>query len=211
MGSEVQWYNPNLPYGENTSPFKSDEEYWGRPGTQSDDHDYDADGWYVAARPGGLRVGGMENFVGTKGYDIREGAEMVYFEKDPVVIGKANLTDTALSYFLPAISSYTGSDEENVAVNLYLGNNGRILVDDTMRIMTNTVNDRNDGQYGTEPDIQIDSDNPSDKTAIDVPKTGDDSRPGLWLALLALSMGAITAIVSYCVKKTRLFGAKDED
>ena len=221
MGSEVQWYNPNLPYGENTSPFKSNEEHWGRPDTQGDNHDHNADGWYVAARPGGLRVGGMENFVGTKGYDIREGADMVNFEKDPAVIKKANLTDTALSYFVPAISSYTGDDEENVAVNLYLGNNGRILADDGTRNLTNTVNNANGGQYDTGQSdesnyesgegIPINPDILSDNTAGDVPKTGDDSQPGLWLTLLVLSMGGIVAVVFCYVKRIRVLRPKDKD
>ena len=190
MGSEVQWYNPNLPYGENTSPFKSNEAHWGRPDTQGDNHDHNADGWYVAARPGGLRVGGMENFVGTKGYDIREGADMVNFEKNPSLIEKANLSGTALNYVVPAISSYTGNDEENVAVNLYLGNNGRILVDNT---------------------IPINPENPSDNPASDVPKTGDDSKLRLWLVLQALSMGTVAAIVSYYVKRTRPIRPKGRD
>ena len=145
LGGEVEWYNPSKPAGSNTATFTSAEGN-GRPASDG------VGTWYLSAKPGGVRVGGMANFAGVKGYDIRGGVGEGIFTKDEGVIAGANVTETARTFFLPTVSSTraSGSDDPEpgisaaaeitvFAVNAYLGNNGRILVDDTLLVVTKTV------------------------------------------------------------------------
>ena len=86
--------------------------------------------WVMATRIHGLRTGNMSAFIGVKGSNI--GAP--YNEGE---YNKANTTGTAALYYLPDISA-TSSDEK-VVLNVYLGNNGRLLLDDTNVLVTKTV------------------------------------------------------------------------
>ena len=151
MGAMVEWYNPTLDE-ENTKPFDPTKDHYGYPGEGTDikeiegGHEHTGN-WYVAAKPGGLRVGGMSNFIGTKGYDIREGVDETGFTKDPGVIEAANVTGRAQTYFLPTVYdfnvAYANTGKINAVIALYLGNNGRILVDQTLLLVTKLVDGRN--------------------------------------------------------------------
>ncbi len=78
----------------------------------------------VATRPGGIRIGDMSSNIQTKG------------EYDEIT-GKfsANATNTSNSYYLPTISENSGTGE-NVIINNYLGNNGRLEIANQMLHVT---------------------------------------------------------------------------
>ena len=78
--------------------------------------------YVIATHPGGLRVGDMAAGIGVK---IDENNK------------STNLTGTSNTYYMPTVSSSTGG--ENVVINLYLGNNGRLAVHDTQLLVTKTV------------------------------------------------------------------------
>ena len=162
MGSEIEWYYPGdgktaaekkaelAKYntgGANTWDFTSNSKvHYNHPYTVDANGSHVVEhgtGWYVSAKPGGLRVGGMANFAGVKGYNIREGVGEGSFDKDSDTVAEANVTGTAKTFFLPTISSFqttTSSSASGIVVNVYLGNNGRILVDDSTLVVTKTVN-----------------------------------------------------------------------
>lgn len=80
------------------------------------------DGYVIAARPDGVRVGDMAQSIGTKG-------------------SGGNSTDTSDTYYLPTVSSSTtGGGSDDTIINIYLGNNGRLAVSDTQLLVTKTVN-----------------------------------------------------------------------
>ena len=68
----------------------------------------------VAARPGGIRTGDMAN------------------NRQPKT---QNVTGTAYSYYLPTVSSNSGTDD-NVVINNYLGNNGILKVANQSLLVT---------------------------------------------------------------------------
>ena len=75
--------------------------------------------WVIATRPGGLRVGDMAQSLQQK---------------------TENKTNTAYNSFLPTISSSSVSGEEsNIIVNVFLGNNGRLQVNDSLLYVTKEV------------------------------------------------------------------------
>ncbi len=78
------------------------------------------DNWVIATRPGGLRVGDMAQSLRPK---------------------TTNRTSTAYNYYLPTISATTGttSNDSNIIINSYLGNNGRLEVNDSLLFMTKEV------------------------------------------------------------------------
>ena len=82
-----------------------------------------ADGNYViATHPGGLRVGDMAAGIGVKKDENNK---------------STNNTETSNTYYMPTVSSSTGG--ENVVINVYLGNNGRLAIHDTQLLVTKTV------------------------------------------------------------------------
>ncbi|MCH5321137.1 MAG: hypothetical protein J1E36_05200 [Eubacterium sp.] len=84
---------------------------------------YPGAGYYIAAKEGGLRVGDMSAGIGLKANEAA---------------GLKNKTATAQTYYMPTISSTSGGG--NVVMNLYLGNNGRLAVNNTLLLVTKTVN-----------------------------------------------------------------------
>ncbi len=82
-----------------------------------------SDDWVLATRPGGLRVGDMAQSRRAK---------------------SANLTETANNYYLPTVSPNTTGemeedDPDNIIINDYLGNNGRVTIKDTGLLVTKEV------------------------------------------------------------------------
>ena len=73
--------------------------------------------WVIATRPGGLRVGDMAQSLRAK---------------------SSNKTGTAYNSYLPTISRTSGSssNDSDVIINSYLGNNGRIEVNDSLLFVT---------------------------------------------------------------------------
>ncbi len=72
----------------------------------------------VAARTGGLRVGDMfQNRLTKQGFG----------EANKIEDGNRNRTQTAYSYYIPTISSTSGVGND-IIINNYLGNNGRLSV-----------------------------------------------------------------------------------
>ncbi len=78
----------------------------------------------VSARPGGIRSGNMANNVQHKdgAYDNKTG----YYEK--------NVTETANNYYVPTVSE--SSSLEDIVLNSYLGNNGRLEIANSPLLVT---------------------------------------------------------------------------
>ena len=152
--------------------------------TTGDVKDYDADGvnggkptepdganWVLAIRAGGLRVGDLsQNFTGKK----------------------ANPTATTNSCFLPTVSRSSTAD--NVTVNVYLGNNGRLTVEDTLLLVTKTVASNSTVDANEEFKVQVFLDGVSgQREAIRVQY---DPYMGLWRRRLA-SIDVLTDNAGY--------------
>lgn len=97
--------------------------------------------WVVALRAGSLRTGNLSQSVGDKSGDYIKG--------------------TSETYYLPTISSSTsGITSDGVIVNVYLGNNGQIIIPSTQLVITKHV-DIDDAtkellrQTGGEPRLDI--------------------------------------------------------
>lgn len=110
------WYNPSVPNSEVYDYSKYTE-------TTA------PEGYALSAKPGGIRLGDMAQSIDVKGSNIGE----TYTE--------ANKTGTANNFFLPTISDKT-STGNNVLINVYLGNNGLIKVDNSMLFVTKLVSDK---------------------------------------------------------------------
>lgn len=115
--------------------------------------------WTIAAKPGGLQVGSLAQKVAEKTFgdngayyfgseddpDYKQYLEYVAerFPNQPsgFSIGYygGNTTRTANNYFLPTISTQSSIEGNDVIVNVYLGNNGRLIVNDTTLLMTKQV------------------------------------------------------------------------
>lgn len=103
------WYNPKTDKYEDY--VKADGTTAQRPGSD----------YVIAAKPDGLRVGDMAAGIGEKS-------------------NGNNKTGTASTYYMPTVSSSTeGNSSDDVIINLYLGNNGRLAVSDTQLLVTKTV------------------------------------------------------------------------
>ena len=80
------------------------------------------DNWVIATKPGGLRVGDMAQSLKSK---------------------TTNTTETAYNYYIPTISQTTGSStdesEDVIVINSYLGNNGRIEVNDSLLLIAKEI------------------------------------------------------------------------
>ncbi len=122
------------PGGGSTLPRDQYDEY-GRPLKKYLDDPTGAEGkWIIAARKGGIRSGDLAQNVIPKSGDWDPEAS----------IYKQNYTYTANNVMLPTISTYTVGDgtgdyDNNVIVNVYLGNNGRMTVEDTTLLVTKSV------------------------------------------------------------------------
>lgn len=89
-----------------------------------------ADGkWQISTKVGGVRVGDLAQRVIQK--------INTYYVDDKST--KANVTETANNAYLPTIG--VTSTIENVVINNYLGNNGKLTVNDTMFMVTKEVED----------------------------------------------------------------------
>ncbi len=73
--------------------------------------------WAVVAKEGGLRVGDMYQ-------NVRRKTE--------------NVTGTSSTYYVPTLSPNSGIGN-NIVINNYLGNNGKLLVSDMLLLVTKTV------------------------------------------------------------------------
>lgn len=82
--------------------------------------------YYIAAKEGGLRVGDMSAGIGLKANEA---------------LGQENKTGTAQTYYMPTISTVSGGGD--VVINLYLGNNGRLAVNNNQLLVTKTTVDMN--------------------------------------------------------------------
>ncbi len=101
--------------------------------------------WVVSARPGGLRVGNLAQGIKKKGekwtpyeeeyiaarFPGSEGLSWGYYDK--------NQTRTSNNYVLPTISTQSNAVMQDIIVNTYLGNNGRLYVSDTTLLTTKIV------------------------------------------------------------------------
>ena len=106
--------------------------------------------WVVSAKQGGLRCGNLAQSIGTK-TDGKGNALSYYPEEyinsrfpgsDPEmnwVYYAGNRTRTANNYYLPTISTASNVHDKDIIVNAYLGNNGRLAVEDTLLLMTKRV------------------------------------------------------------------------
>ena len=131
--SYLCWYNPNAEteaekYVDFVVPDgNGGYKHMDKPG--GEDSDY-----VIAAKKGALRVGDMAAGIGVKG-DVYGG--QVYGD---------NKTGTSATYYMPTISASTeGQSSDDVIINLYLGNNGRLSVHDTQLLVTKTV--LTEGEY----------------------------------------------------------------
>lgn len=101
--------------------------------------------WVVAAKPSGLRVGDMAQSVHKKGEYENSNAEATSRESLRIlddakkVVG--NVTGTAGTFYLPSIS--TATETNNIVVDLYLGNNGRLEVSDSQLLVTKVMSELN--------------------------------------------------------------------
>ncbi len=106
--------------------------------------------WVVCAKPGGLRVGDLAQNVQGKGgdYITPEGMDD-YLAERFVGFDSArdlnwgyyadNVTRTANNYYVPTISTTSNIESDDIIVNVYLGNNGRLTVEDTTLLITKLV------------------------------------------------------------------------
>ena len=102
--------------------------------------------WVVATKPGGLRVGALAQAVQLKGTTYEEYKPNYIKDRFPDSPAGTtwryynnNITRTSNSYYLPTISSSSQAGEDDVIVNVYLGNNGRLEVQDTELLLTKLV------------------------------------------------------------------------
>ncbi len=111
--------------------------------------------WVVATKPGGLRVGALAQAVQLKGTTYKEYDKNYIKDRFPDYINTTwryynnNITRTSNSYYLPTISSSSQVGKDDVIVNVYLGNNGRLEVQDTELLLTKLVESP---LSGAEPD-----------------------------------------------------------
>ncbi len=109
--------------------------------------------WVVSAKKGGLRVGDLAQNIQNKGgtYTSMDAATMEAFSAERYPGNESanglnwgyyaqNVTRTANNYYMPTISTASSLGENNdIIVNVYLGNNGRLYVSDTTLLVTKQV------------------------------------------------------------------------
>ena len=97
--------------------------------------------WALATQPGGIRVGDLAQSIGTKGFEIGGG----------YISGQTeNKTGTAFNYYLPTVSQSSTANGD-ITINVYLGNNGVLTVDDSLLLVTKSVE-----EGVTDPDAEFD-------------------------------------------------------
>ena len=150
--------------------------------------------WVLCAKPGGLRVGDLSQAVQNKGgaYVTDDNIATYYgTERYPDETSEQhltwgfyanNVTRTANNYYLPTIS--TGSTSDDVRVNTYLGNNGRLYVMDTTLLVTKLVEQPNSNdliENGDEFDYQIFINGiTGPQSAVVVKYSGKNGESGSW-------------------------------
>lgn len=131
-----------LTIDERTSPYISSDtagaegKQYGLKDAENKIKKYDSYKWVLAARTGGLRSGDLSQNIRAKGAENDETITNGYYP--------SNKTYTANNSYLPTISistkgSQDGRYDDDVIVNLYLGNNGRLTVSDTELLVTKRV------------------------------------------------------------------------
>ena len=114
---------------------------------------YNGGEWVVCAKPGGLRVGDLAQNVQEKGgaYSTPQEQETIkkYVDERYKGVDTAaslnwgyyaqNVTRTANNYYVPTIGQTSNIEHSDIKVNVYLGNNGRLLVMDTTLLVTKLV------------------------------------------------------------------------
>lgn len=116
LNNMICWYNPNA-----AEPEKKYSSF--TPETLPE-------GYVLSTKPSSVRVGRMSQSIETKGENTGE------------TYTTGNLTQTANNYFLPTLSSVSGVGD-NILINIYLGNDGVIKVDNTLLFVTKLVADKN--------------------------------------------------------------------
>ncbi len=91
--------------------------------------------WVISTKPGGLRVGDMAQSLRSK---------------------STNATSTAYNYYLPTISSSTDEEGTHIVINSYLGNNGRLEVNDSLMFVTKEVEATALGEKQIDPNKEFD-------------------------------------------------------
>lgn len=113
FGEFLVWYNPTSGKDQEIDNDRSD---GGKPS---------GDGWIIATKKGGIRVGNM-------GDHSEDG-----FKDDGTSGTNGNVTQTSSTYYLPTVSGSTKTD--NVVLTSYLGNNGVLSVSDAEIMITKEV------------------------------------------------------------------------
>ncbi|MCH5191527.1 MAG: hypothetical protein J1F23_05115 [Oscillospiraceae bacterium] len=129
--------------------------------------------YYVAAIEGGLRVGDLSAGLGIK--------KTVEGDSE-----KESLTGTAQTYYMPTISrtATTGS----VTMNLYLGNNGRLAVNNTLLLVTKTtlnIKDERNAADEAEFEYTIKIPSMAGRTGYSAIKAVWEEGYGVWRTLIA--------------------------
>lgn len=125
--------------------------------------------WVVSAKPGGLRVGGLAQAVQSKSgnyTDLSRDKDFQSYLKDRYPSGDydsltwgyydGNVTRTANNYYMPTISTSSDAKGGDIIVNTYLGNNGRLTVEDTTLLIDKTVVAGPSGILPDNPDKRFD-------------------------------------------------------
>lgn len=151
-GDMLCWHDLNGIYDDQQYKSYTDtsDEMRGKPS----DEKFPGGNWVVAARTGGLRAGDLAQAVGEKyggntkfnNYDEKYITDRFWddaYKKDEK--GNAtvswgyydgNTTRTANNYCVPTISTSSDAEGEDIVVNVYLGNNGRLYTQDTLLLVT---------------------------------------------------------------------------
>lgn len=125
-------------------------------------------GYYIAAKKGGLRVGDLADGIGLKHNETGS---------------KTNKSGTAQTYYMPTVSS--SSAGEKVTMNIYMGNCGKLAVNNTQILVTKTINtldEENVAALNTEFNytIRIDGMNDGKYNVVNATREAD----GTWRALV---------------------------
>ncbi len=150
----------NVDANGNTTTLKTIAELGAEKKAQADKIRNDGE-WVVSARPGGLRVGDMTQSVGGKGGQyksysndyINERFQNADVQKLTWGYYENNVSRTANNYYLPTVSTASNIVNENIVINVYLGNNGRLWVPDTTLLLTKLVEPGPSGELPSDDSI----------------------------------------------------------
>ncbi len=121
----------SIDYGEYLCWYSPSRDEW-RALTIEHPQEEGIDDWVVATKPGGIRVGDLSQSI---------------FKKEK------NITATANNYYLPTISqnsSSEGDNQYNTIVDGYLGNNGKLLIQDLSLEITKEIETLRTEEIGEE-------------------------------------------------------------